>query len=62
MTVDWTEVSRVAHQVETDHGRNGYRFAERLAIEAKEASRLDDHDFWEADAAALRPREGMPDR
>ena len=60
MTIDWIEVSRVAHQVGTDHGRNGYRFAERLAIEANAESRLDDRDFWEAVAAALRPRGVVP--
>ncbi|MEF9388157.1 hypothetical protein V4890_21390 [Ralstonia solanacearum species complex bacterium KE056] len=60
MTVDWIEVSRVAYQVEAEHGHNGYLFAERLASEAKEESRLDDGDFWEAVAAALRPRGGMP--
>lgn len=62
MTVDWIEVSRVAHQVEAEHGRNGYLFAERLAPEAKEESRLDDGDFWETAVAALRPRGGMPNR
>ncbi|KHK57769.1 hypothetical protein PI87_04820 [Ralstonia sp. A12] len=60
MTVDWIEVSRVAHQVEADHGRNGYLFAKQLATEAKEDARLDEGDFWEAVAAALRPRGVMP--
>lgn len=57
MNVDWIEVSRAAYQVELDHGRNGYRYAEKLAAEAKNESRLDDSGFWAAVAAALRPRD-----
>jgi len=56
MTVDWIEVGRVSHQVEIDHGRNGYLHAERLATKAREGSRHDEGDFWSAVAETLRPR------
>jgi hypothetical protein len=57
MTVDWIKVGRVGHQVEIDHGRNGYLYAERLATKAREEFRNDDADFWSAVAASLRPRD-----
>ena len=60
MSIDWVEVNRTAHQIELDHGRNGYLYAERLALQAKDEARPEDPEFWEAVAAALRPRGAMP--
>lgn len=60
MTVDWMEVGRAAHQVELDHGRNGYLYAEKLAAEAEQESRQSDSEFWAAVAATLRPRGTVP--
>jgi len=60
MSIDWIEVSRTAHQVELDHGRNGHLYAEGLSCKAKEEGRLEECEFWEAVAAALRPRGVMP--
>lgn len=54
--VDYVEVSRRAHQLATDHGRNAYGHATRLSHEAEATGKLDEAAFWKAVAAALRPR------
>ena len=60
MSIDWVEVSRTAHQVELDHGRIGYLYAERLSLEAMNDSCQKEAGFWAEVAAALRPRNVMP--
>jgi hypothetical protein len=56
MNVDWAEVGRAAHQVELDHGHNGYLYAEKVAAQAEQEFRQGDSEFWAAVAATLRPR------
>lgn len=60
MNIDWVEVSREAYELENRHGREAFRYAEKRAMEAKEACRLEQSEYWTAVAAVLRPRGGMP--
>lgn len=60
MNVDWIKVSRVAHQIELDHERNGYLDAERRAIDAAAKGFIEESEFWRAVASAIRPRSESP--
>ncbi|MDQ0250436.1 hypothetical protein J2W22_002500 [Sphingomonas kyeonggiensis] len=54
--VDHIEVGRKAHELEVRHGDGAYRYAQRLSEEAGAKEDPDDHRFWSAVAAMLRPR------
>jgi hypothetical protein len=54
--VDYVEVSRTAHQLSKDHGRNAAQYAAKLAREALAEGKSGEAEFWEAVAAALTPR------
>ncbi|MGM4964401.1 hypothetical protein AB7714_12895 [Tardiphaga sp. 1201_B9_N1_1] len=54
--LDYIEVGREAHELSHAHGRNAYLHADRQAQWALEASEADEHTFWQAVAAALKPR------
>jgi hypothetical protein len=55
--VDYVEVGRKAHELEVRHGEGAYRYAQRLSEEAEADAGPDDHRFWSAVAAMLRPRQ-----
>jgi hypothetical protein len=55
----WLEVGRAAHQLELDHGRNAYNYAEKIAIKAEQDGIKEDAMFWNAVSASLKPR--MPE-
>lgn len=54
--IDWTEVSRIAHQLELDHGRGAHLYAAKIAAEAKRNEKVENAEFWNAVAASLAPR------
>jgi len=54
---DCLEVSRKAHELVRTHGDwNAYTYAERQAERASAAGETEEHDFWKAVAASLKPR------
>ena len=53
---DFIEVSRVAHQLGSSHGKDAYLYALRLAEQAKDIEDLESEHFWRTVYAALRPR------
>lgn len=55
-TVDYIEVTRTAYQLQKDHGRNAWQYAERLAHEAAAEGKAQAAEFWKAVAAAIAPR------
>jgi hypothetical protein len=52
----WIEVGRMAHELSERHGVSAFSFAEQQAQSARATGETDEHMFWEAVAAALRPR------
>ncbi len=55
--VDWTEVSRTAHELGLRHGRNASEYAAKLAREAELEGKAEEREFWKAVSASLRPRD-----
>ncbi len=51
----WIEVGRVAHELGEHHGVSALSFAEHEQHGALASGNTDEHTFWEAVAAALRP-------
>jgi hypothetical protein len=55
---EWSrEVSRVSHELQTQHGLAAYKYAAKLAARALAEAKLDDHQFWKDVEASLTPRE-----
>ena len=55
-TVDFTEVSRTAHQLALDPGFGAYLYAAKLSHEARAEGRQDEAEFWKAVSVSLTPR------
>jgi hypothetical protein len=53
---DYVEVWRVAHELRARMGRDAYEYAARLAAEALEGKKLEEHEFWRRVESALTPR------
>ena len=54
---DFLEISRKAHELVSAHGGwNAYTHAARQAERALAAGETEEHDFWKAVAASLKPR------
>lgn len=55
-SVDYVRVSREAHALEHQHGRDAYLFAQRLAKEAETEGDIEAAALWRAVYSALAPR------
>jgi hypothetical protein len=53
---EYVEVFRKAHELEHAHGANAFTYAVRKAERALAAGEMDEHAFWNAVAASLKPR------
>jgi hypothetical protein len=51
----WIEVGRMAHELGARHALSALSFAEHEVQSALTSGKTDEHAFWEAVAAALRP-------
>ena len=54
--VDYTEVSRKAHELGNAHGRNAHKYAAKLAADALAEGQTEEHAFWKAVEASLTTR------
>ena len=54
--VDYSEVSRKAHELGHAHGLNAHKYAAKLAAEALAEGKIEEHAFWKAVEASLIPR------
>lgn len=53
---DYIEVSRAAHELSERHGWEAHLYAERYAQQALGQGNVEEHAFWSAVVASLRPR------
>lgn len=56
--VDWTEVSREAHELALRHGPTAHVFALKLADQAQAAGDFDAARFWRAVSQSIATRTG----
>jgi hypothetical protein len=56
--VDYVEVGRTAHELESRMGWHAHVHAGKLAAEALAAGNRDEYEFWNAVEASLKPRSG----
>lgn len=54
--VDYIEVGRQAHQLESTHGRDAWMYARRYAEEAARREKSEEAAFWRAVQHSLEPR------
>jgi hypothetical protein len=54
--VDSAEVFRKAYELQHAHGREAHKYAAKLAAQALADNQADEHKFWQAVEAALKPR------
>ena len=60
--VNWTEVGRVAHELQLCHGRSAQSFADKLAGKAESDGEIGGSAFWRAVSAALAPRDASAEQ
>lgn len=51
--IDFVAVNRMAHEVQSAHGRGAHDYATRMAEQCKAEGKTEQHAFWEAVAARL---------
>jgi hypothetical protein len=54
--VDYVQVSRKAHELQNAHGQGAHKYAAKMAAQALADALVDEHKFWQAVEAALKPR------
>jgi hypothetical protein len=54
--IDWIEVTRIAHQLEIDHGRNASSYAKKLAEKAEQEGSKANAKLWSAVSVSLKVR------
>ncbi len=58
MARDYTEVYRVAHELQSRHGWSAHEYAAKLVAEALAEGLTEDAEFWKAVESTLTPRGG----